>query len=204
MADVLRSQPDDRPPLAAPPWPRARRRRGGAPPSPPQTPRVSGSCSCPARTRADALRRGAADGFRCARCEAARRGLAARRSSAILVEEAGGACVLCGYARVHRRPAVPSRRSGPKSVRAEPRGRHALARQGPGGSREVRAPVRELPREVEAGLARTSPKIGRSRVYPALAQARTVRGSSMAEHSTVNRRVVGSSPTPGARPKRRR
>ena len=38
---------------------------------------------------------------------------------------------------------------------------------------------------------------------PSRVASDTFRGSSMAEHSTVNRRVVGSSPTPGARPTRR-
>jgi transposase-like protein len=39
------------------------------------------------------------DGFRCARCEAARVVAWRRKVKRILVEEAGGACVLCGYSR---------------------------------------------------------------------------------------------------------
>jgi transposase-like protein len=39
------------------------------------------------------------DGFRCARCEAARVVAWRRKLKRVLVEEAGGACMLCGYAR---------------------------------------------------------------------------------------------------------
>jgi transposase-like protein len=39
-----------------------------------------------------------ADGFRCARCEVRRVVAWRRKVKRILVEEAGGACVLCGYA----------------------------------------------------------------------------------------------------------
>jgi hypothetical protein len=39
-----------------------------------------------------------ADGFRCARCEARRVVAWRRKVKRILVEEAGGACLLCGYA----------------------------------------------------------------------------------------------------------
>jgi len=39
-----------------------------------------------------------ADGFRCARCEARRVVAWRRKVKRVLVEEAGGACVLCGYA----------------------------------------------------------------------------------------------------------
>ena len=38
-----------------------------------------------------------ADGFRCARCEARRVVAWRRKVKGILVEEAGGACILCGY-----------------------------------------------------------------------------------------------------------
>jgi helix-turn-helix protein len=41
------------------------------------------------------------DGFRCARCEAARVVAWRRKVKRILVEEAGGACLLCGYAECH-------------------------------------------------------------------------------------------------------
>jgi transposase len=39
------------------------------------------------------------DGYRCARCEAARVTAWRRKVKRILVEEAGGSCALCGYAR---------------------------------------------------------------------------------------------------------
>jgi hypothetical protein len=39
------------------------------------------------------------DGFRCAQCEAARVVAWRRKVKRILVEEAGGACVVCGYSR---------------------------------------------------------------------------------------------------------
>jgi transposase-like protein len=42
-----------------------------------------------------------ADGFRCARCEARRVVAWRRKVKRILVEEAGGACILCGYAECH-------------------------------------------------------------------------------------------------------
>jgi hypothetical protein len=41
------------------------------------------------------------DGFRCARCEARRVVAWRRKVKRILVAEAGGACVLCGYAECH-------------------------------------------------------------------------------------------------------
>jgi transposase-like protein len=41
------------------------------------------------------------DGFRCARCEAAHVVAWRRKIKRVLVDEAGGACVLCGYSRFH-------------------------------------------------------------------------------------------------------
>jgi hypothetical protein len=68
------------------------------------------------------------------------------------------------------RPAVPSRRPEPEVVLAEPSGRHTVARQGPGGSREVRTAVRELSRQGRSWARSTSPKIGRSSRLSCLAQ----------------------------------
>ena len=45
----------------------------------------------------------------CARCEAAHVVAWRRKIKRVLVEEAGGACALCGYVALPRRPAVPSR-----------------------------------------------------------------------------------------------
>jgi hypothetical protein len=139
-----------------------------------------------------------ADGFRCARCEAERVVAWRRKLKRTLVQDAGGACALCGFAECLAALQFPSCRSLDEVVRAEPRGRHAIARSRAEGSREVRSALRELPREGRSWARSTSPKIGRSSRLSCVAQEGAVRGSSMAEHSTVNRRVVGSSPTPGA------
>ena len=54
--------------------------------------------------------------YRCKRCRS--RAVINRRRiiKEKLVEEAGGACALCGYARCDRSPAVPPRRSQPQDV----------------------------------------------------------------------------------------
>ena len=62
----------------------------------------------------------------------------------ILIEEAGGACRLCGYDRVHRRAPVPSPRSEPKRSLSRSRV-HDRSGRGASRGREVRAPLRELP-----------------------------------------------------------
>jgi hypothetical protein len=194
----LRAQPDDDPPLATPPRPRVRpeqatcrHRRGG-----PRGPARAGAGMC--QSRYDAPRaqggrlplrplRGRAGGGLATQAQADP-GRGSRRIVHAL-----------RLRRVHGCAAVPSRRPRHEVVRLESRGRHAFARPNPRGSAQVRPAVCELPCQGRSWARSTSPKIGRSSRLSCVAQEGAVRGSSMAEHSTVNRRVVGSSPTPGAR-----
>jgi hypothetical protein len=72
-------------------------RLGGAPRSLPPTVRGFASWSCPATATDPTRHVRRADGFRCARCEGRRVVAWRRKVKRILVEEAGGACVVCGY-----------------------------------------------------------------------------------------------------------
>jgi transposase-like protein len=57
------------------------------------------SRTCPTHGPTLFVRSGSRDSFRCDRCRKERVAKRRRRIKQILVEEAGGACVLCGYAR---------------------------------------------------------------------------------------------------------
>ncbi len=140
----------------------------------------------------DFVRVGAEGHYRCARCNAAAVTDRRRRVKEILVAEAGGACALCGFDAYagalqfhHRDPAAKA---------------FEVSRQG------VTRSLRRLRLEaakcvllcanchamVEAGLL----SLPADADVAGRTTAVTVGGSSMAEHSAVNRRVVGSSPTP--------
>ena len=150
---------------------------------------------CPLHGWSEYVRTGAVGRYRCGRCNSESVAARRRRIKELLVAEAGGACRLCGFdsyvgaLQFHHRE--PSRKA------------FALSRQGVTRSvASARAEARKCVllcanchAMVEAGL----------RLVPADADTEdnperdaSVRGSSMAEHSAVNRRVVGSSPTPGA------
>src|SRR6478672_10059126 len=71
---------------------------------------------------------------------------------------------------------------------------HALSRPTPLGGAEMRATVRELPRDGRGRAAFAACR----RPCRVVHLKGTFGGSSTAEHSAVNRRVVGSNPTPRA------
>src|SRR6478672_9048934 len=71
---------------------------------------------------------------------------------------------------------------------------HALSRPTPLGGAEMRATVRELPRDGRGRAAFAACR----RSCRVVHLKGTFGGSSTAEHSAVNRRVVGSNPTPRA------
>jgi transposase-like protein len=107
------------------------------------------------------------DGYRCARCEANRVTAWRRKLKRTLVEEAGGACVLCGY---DRSPAALQFHHVDPSTK-----RFALSREGV--TRSV-AKAREEARkcvllcanchaEVESGVAQLPLRSADSRIYPA-------------------------------------
>lgn len=101
--------------------------------------------NCPEHGLTTFVRRGN-DGFRCRLC---RTGAVQRRRrdvKRILVEEAGGACVLCGYDRSLGGLALSSSRPGRQIVCALTPGSHALARLSPRGSGQMRPALLELPR----------------------------------------------------------
>ena len=110
-------------------------------------------------------------------------------------KRAARAC-LCGYDRIAGGPALPSRRSGREIVRALAPGSDALACRCPRRGGQVRAALLELPcgsrgRDCRSARVATTMRPGRSPApHSGVAQS--------AEHSAVNRRVVGSSPTPRA------
>jgi transposase-like protein len=141
------------------------------------------------------VRTGAVGRYRCGRCNSESVAARRRRIKELLVEEAGGACRLCGFdayvgaLQFHHRD--PSRKT------------FALSRQGVTRSlATARAEARKCVllcanchAMVEAGLLLVP---AGADIEDDRARDASVRGSSMAEHSAVNRRVVGSSPTPGA------
>ena len=154
--------------LASPPWPgdrpheararsqsRARRRCRHRRPAVP-APRADAARAARGRLPVRAMRGGHVAAWR-------------REVKRILVVEAGGACKLCGYADATP-PCSSITSIRHEALRAQPSGGHALPRQGPGGGREMRAPVRQLPREGRGWARSTSPKIGRSSRLSCVAQ----------------------------------
>ena len=153
---------------------------------------------CPRHGETRFIRRRDTGGWRCARCRMEAVIRRRQRVKVILVREAGGRCSLCGYDRYVGALAFHHLDPAEK--------RFGISRLGTSLGR-ARAEAQKCVllcanchAEVEGGIARypvtrssATPR-GKSRV----AQL-AVRGSSMEEHSAVNRRVVGSSPTPGAR-----
>ena len=151
----------------------------------------------PEPTRRECTRHGwtafvpAADGsLRCPRCNTDAVSERRRRVKAMLVSEAGGRCRLCGYDRyagaLHFHHLDPEAKSfGIGGTGATP----SLEKLRQEATKCVLL-CANCHAEVEAGVAQIT-----------VAQRpgqRAVGGSSMAEHSAVNRRVVGSSPTPRA------
>ena len=101
------------------------------------------------------------DGFRCAGARRPRRGVASddqarpRRGGRRRVRAVR-------LLPLRRRAAVPSRRSRGEALRAQPRGGHALARQGTGGgTKNACSCARTVMLRSRAGLCRASRKIGR-------------------------------------------
>jgi len=99
---------------------------------------------CPKHGLTNFVRYSAGDHHRCERCRKERVVARRRQVKALLVAEAGGRCVLCGYDRHpaalhfhHRDPAEKEFGLGVRGV--------ARARALPGRGPQVRAAVRELP-----------------------------------------------------------
>jgi transposase len=150
---------------------------------------------CPLHGWTEFVRTGAVGRYRCGRCNSESVAARRRRIKELLVAEAGGACRLCGFdayvgaLQFHHRE--PTRKA------------FALSRQGVTRSlAAARAEARKCVllcanchAMVEAGLLLVP---AHADTGDNSARDASVRGSSMAEHSAVNRRVVGSSPTPGA------
>ena len=201
MADVLGSQPGHGPPLASPPGlkplaPTRAPRRGAAAD---RTACASRSCAmCPDHglTPLVRTRDGYTDARRCERAD-----VVAGDGQVKRISRRGGRRGLrpLRLRGVRRRPAVPPRRPGREVVHAQPSTATRARLPARGQEAQVRAAVRELPRSGRGWSSPTSPKIGRPSRLSCVAQARRSGVAQSAEHSTVNRRVVGSSPTPGAR-----
>jgi transposase len=107
------------------------------------------------------------DGFRCARCEAARVTAWRRKVKRILVEEAGGACALCGYDRCHA--ALQFHHVDPEDKRFAV-SRDGVARSLARAREEARKCVllcANCHAEVENGFAQLALRSTDSRVYPA-------------------------------------
>jgi DNA-directed RNA polymerase subunit RPC12/RpoP len=132
--------------------------------------------------------------YRCAKCNTESVATRRRRIKEILVEEAGGRCLVCGFAKYigalhfhHVEPASKafsvSREGVTRSLRR--------AREEAGKCVLLCANCHAM---VEAGLL----DLAAPADYAGSTTETAVGGSSMAEHSAVNRRVVGSSPTPRA------
>ena len=146
---------------------------------------------CPRHGWTDYVRSGRRGFYRCPKCAMERVAARRRRIKEILVAEAGGRCRVCGYdiyiGALHFHHQDPSAKRFAVS-----RGRHdRIARFDARGGPEMRATVRKLPR---GGGSRA----GASGVSGRYIRGSSFRGSSTAEHSAVNRKVVGSNPTPGA------
>ena len=135
--------------------------------------------------------------YRCLLCRPMRSSSGGARSSGSSSRRAGGACRLCGYDRVPSRALQFHHLDRAQKAFATVAGRACASRstrpraEAPSVCCSARTATRRLKRGVAAS---DKSYYGRPRSEGAF----TVRGSSMAEHSTVNRRVVGSSPTPGA------
>ena len=165
----------------------------------PRAARAAGEETCPATCDIHGevmlIRRGT-HGFRCPLCRSEAVTARRRRVKQLLVAEHGGACVRCGYARsvaaLHFHHVDPAT----KSFAVAARGVSPLARRRAGRGREMRPAVRELPRGGRRG-SRCRPIPPTMSAAPHAAPPRSGVAQS-AEHSAVNRRVVGSSPTPGA------
>ena len=150
---------------------------------------------CPEHGLTTFVRRGS-DGFRCRLCRTSAVQRRRREVKRVLVEEAGGACVLCGYDRslagLHFHHVDPTEKAFALSRHGVTRSLAAARAE----SRQVRAAVLELPRGSRgrnraSAHAVTTMRRGQCRPpHSGVAQS--------AEHSAVNRRVVGSSPTPRA------
>ena len=114
-----------------------------------------------------------------------------RRVKRALVEEAGGRCVAVRIRRLRRRAPVPPPRPTPEALR--------ISRAADSPDRSNRCVKR---RGNACYCAQTATRRSRrgSWKWPSqpILRGRSVRGSSTAERSAVNRWVVGSSPTPGA------
>ena len=148
---------------------------------------------CPLHGWTDFVRIGAGR-YRCSRCNTESVATRRRRIKEILVREAGGRCLVCGFAEYvgalhfhHVDPATKafslSRHGVTRSLRR--------AREEAGKCVLLCANCHAM---VEAGLL----DLAAPADHPGSTTEVPVGGSSMAEHSAVNRRVVGSSPTPRA------
>jgi hypothetical protein len=105
------------------------------------------------------VRYGERDHFRCLSCRRERVIARRRKVKQILVEEAGGACVLCGYDRCqgalhfhHRDPATKEFALAHYSVPVDTQRRRSIAGQISRGSGEMRPSLRQLPRGGRGGV----------------------------------------------------
>ena len=148
---------------------------------------------CPLHGWTTYVRIGAAR-YRCGRCNVESVATRRRKIKEILVREAGGRCLHCGFAAyigaLHFHHVDPASKAFSVSRDGVTRSLRR-AREEAGKCVLLCANCHAM---VEAGLidlAAPADHAGSTTEY-------AVGGSSMAEHSAVNRRVVGSSPTPRA------
>jgi hypothetical protein len=145
---------------------------------------------CPRHGWTDYVRSGGRGFYRCPRCSMERVAARRRRIMDILVAEAGGRCRVCGYdiyigaLQFHHQDPTPS---ASQSVAAGRRDRLIPCARRPGNACYC---AQTATRRWKPGWCFWP--------LPPIIRGSSFRGSSTAEHSAVNRRVVGSNPTPGA------
>ncbi len=151
------------------------------------------------------VRYGGTDHLRCLLCRRQRVSDRRRRVKSILLAEAGGCCQVCGYDRapsaLHFHHVDPTEKSIGPALRGVTRSLDRCRAE----ARKCVLLCANCHAEVESGLARLP--FPDARQLPA-SRGESVAGSSrsgvaqLAERRAVNAKVVGSSPTPGARSRR--
>ena len=141
-----------------------------------------------------AFGRSASGHYRCLKCRSEAVAARRRRVKERLVEAAGGCCRPLRLQPVCGRTPVPPYRSGSEVIRHRRSWRRTFDRSRAGGGAEVRSPVRHLSCRGRGG-DRYTPGNRCRLVFT----GSSFRGSSIWQmRPAVNRKVVGSSPTPGA------
>ncbi len=129
--------------------------------------------------------------YRCKRCRADGVVRHRQKVKAILVEEAGGRCVICGYARHLQALQFHHVDPGDKRPGAQWARCDVLARRAARGGEEMRPSLRKLPRrsgDRRCHASRYSSDVARRCLSVAWASSiHQIWGSSMAERTAVNR-----------------